>query len=79
MTNLWKDLPSGVNIPSRVYTAVEVPNGSSNKCEFDCETGVIKLDHVLYSSLYYPDDYGIIPRKWSADGDPLDILVSARE
>ncbi|MGQ9551669.1 MAG: hypothetical protein ACUVUE_04490 [Candidatus Bathycorpusculaceae bacterium] len=21
----------------------------------------------------------MIPRKWSADGDPLDILVSARE
>ncbi len=75
MINLWKDLQPGPNPPSRVYTIVEVPNGSSNKYELDCETGVFKLDRVLYSSLYYPGDYGIIPRTWSADGDPLDILV----
>ncbi len=75
MVNLWKDLPSGPNPPSRVYTVVEVPNGSSNKYEFDCETGTIRLDRVLYSSLYYPGDYGIIPKTWSDDGDPLDILV----
>jgi inorganic pyrophosphatase len=75
MPNLWKDLHPGPSPPDRVYTIVEVPNGSSNKYELDCETGVIKLDRVLYSSLYYPGDYGIIPRTWSADGDPLDILV----
>jgi inorganic pyrophosphatase len=34
-----------------------------------------KLDRVLYSALYYPGDYGIIPRTWSVDEDPLDILV----
>lgn len=75
MVNMWKDLQPGPNPPSRVYTIVEVPNGSSNKYELDCETGVFKLDRVLYSSLYYPGDYGIVPRTWSADGDPLDILV----
>jgi inorganic pyrophosphatase len=75
MPSLWKDLHPGPNPPSSVYTIVEVPSGSSNKYELDCETGVIKLDRVLYSSLYYPGDYGIIPRTWSADGDPLDILV----
>lgn len=75
MTNLWKELLPGPNPPSRVYTIVEVPKECSNKYEFDCETGVFKLDRVLYSALYYPGDYGIIPRTWSADGDPLDILV----
>jgi inorganic pyrophosphatase len=29
----------------------------------------------LYSALYYLGDYGIIPRSWSLDGEPLDILV----
>jgi inorganic pyrophosphatase len=58
---------------------VEVPNGSSNKYEFDCENGFFKLDRVLYSALYYPGDYGIIPKTWSADDDPLDILVLTRK
>jgi len=75
MTNLWRDLPTGPDPPRKVYTVVEVPNGCSNKYEFDCETGVFKLDRVLYSALYYPGDYGIIPRTWSIDEDPLDILV----
>ncbi|RLI43209.1 inorganic pyrophosphatase, partial [Candidatus Bathyarchaeota archaeon] len=75
MTNLWRDLPTGPDPPHKVYTIVEVPNGCSNKYEFDCETGIFKLDRVLYSALYYPGDYGIIPRTWSIDEDPLDILV----
>lgn len=75
MTNLWRDLSSGPDVPRRVYTIVEVPNGCSNKYEFDYETGVLRLDRVLYSALYYPGDYGIIPRTWSIDDDPLDILV----
>lgn len=75
MTNPWRDLPSGPDPPHIVYTVVEVPNGCSNKYEFDCEVGVFKLDRVLYSALYYPGDYGIIPRTWSIDDDPLDILV----
>lgn len=75
MANLWRDLPSGPNPPGRIYTIVEVPNGCSNKYEFDVETGAFKLDRVLYSALYYPGDYGIIPRTWSADEDPQDILV----
>lgn len=75
MTNLWRDLPSGPDPPNRIYTIVEVPNGCSNKYEFDPETGVFKLHRVLYSALYYPSDYGIVPRTWSPDEDPLDILV----
>jgi inorganic pyrophosphatase len=40
MTNLWRDLPTGPNPPRMVYTVVEVPNGCSNKYEFDCETEI---------------------------------------
>lgn len=75
MVNLWRKLPPGPDPPRKVYTIVEVPKECSNKYEFDYETGVFKLDRVLYSALYYPGDYGIIPQTWSRDSDPLDILV----
>jgi inorganic pyrophosphatase len=75
MTNLWKELPPGPDPPKKIYTLVEVPKECSNKYEFDCKTGVLRLDRVLYSALYYPGDYGIIPQTWSLDNDPLDILV----
>ncbi|MFX1301712.1 MAG: inorganic diphosphatase [Promethearchaeota archaeon] len=75
MTNLWRDLPPGPNPPKCIYTIVEVPNGVSNKYEYDIELGVFRLDRVLYSALYFPGDYGIIPQSWYEDDDPLDVLV----
>ncbi len=75
MTNLWRDLPPGPNPPTEIYTIVEVPNGISNKYEYNIEIGAFVLDRVLYSALYYPGDYGIIPQTWYVDEDPLDVLV----
>jgi inorganic pyrophosphatase len=47
---------------------VEIPKGSTNKYELDKETGLLKLDRVLYSSVHYPADYGFIPRTYCDDG-----------
>jgi inorganic pyrophosphatase len=58
---------------------IEVPNGSKNKYELDKETGLLKLDRVLYSSVHYPGDYGFIPQTLHEDGDPLDVLVMVKE
>jgi len=58
---------------------IEIPKGSKNKYELDKETGLLKLDRVLYSAVYYPADYGFIPRTFCDDGDPLDVLVLAQE
>lgn len=77
--NLWHELPPGSNAPEVVYTIVEIPRGSRNKYEYHKQAGIIKLDRVLYSSLYYPGDYGLIPRTYYEDGDPLDILVMINE
>lgn len=77
--NLWHELPPGSNSPEVVYTIVEIPRGSRNKYEYHKQAGIIKLDRVLYSSLYYPGDYGLIPRTYYEDGDPLDILVMINE
>jgi inorganic pyrophosphatase len=58
---------------------IEIPKGSKNKYELDKETGLLKLDRVLYSAVYYPADYGFIPRTFCDDGDPLDVLVLGQE
>jgi inorganic pyrophosphatase len=77
--NLWKELEAGPNVPDLVNVIVEIPQGSRNKFEFDKETGAIRLDRVLYSSIHYPGDYGLIPQTYYDDGDPLDILVMVNE
>ena len=41
----------------------------------DKETGFLRLDRVLYSSVYYPSNYGFIPQTYCDDNDPLDVLV----
>jgi inorganic pyrophosphatase len=58
---------------------IEIPKGSTNKYELDKETGLLRLDRVLYSAVYYPADYGFIPRTFCDDGDPLDVLVLGQE
>jgi len=58
---------------------VEIPNGSKNKYELDKETGLLRLDRVLYSAVHYPADYGFIPRSFCDDGDALDALVLGQE
>src|SRR5262245_14713115 len=58
---------------------IEIPKGSKNKYELDKETGLLRLDRVLYSAVYYPADYGFIPRTYCDDGDPLDVLVLSQD
>jgi inorganic pyrophosphatase len=73
--NLWHDISPGPNPPEVVHVIVEIPKRSRNKYELHKETGLIRLDRVLYSSLHYPGDYGLIPQTFYDDGDPLDVLV----
>ena len=77
--NLWRELPPGPQVPEVVFCIVEIPKGSRNKYEYQEDTGVIKLDRVLYSSIHYPGDYGLIPRTFCEDGAPLDILVMTNQ
>lgn len=54
---------------------IEVPRGQRNKYEIDHETGRIRLDRFLFTSMAYPTDYGYIESTLGEDGDPLDALV----
>ncbi len=62
-----------------VDATIEIPLGSKNKYEIDEQTGKIRLDRVLYASMIYPAEYGIVEQTLAPDGDPLDILVIASE
>ena len=66
-------------IESNFPVVIEVPMGSKNKYELDKETGFLRLDRVLHSAVYYPANYGFIPRTYCDDWDPLDALVLGQE
>jgi inorganic pyrophosphatase len=66
-------------IATEFPVVIEIPKGSKNKYELDKETGLLRLDRVLHSAVYYPADYGFIPRSYCDDGDPLDALVLGQE
>ncbi len=68
-------LPAGDKAPEIVQAVIEVPMNSSNKYEYDPESGVFRLDRVLYSPMHYPGDYGFVPSTLAEDGDPVDVLV----
>ncbi|RYY40955.1 MAG: inorganic diphosphatase [Chitinophagaceae bacterium] len=71
----WHGAHTGANAPRQVNALIEIPQGSRTKYEIDKETGLLKLDRVIYSSFHYPVNYGFIPQTLGLDGDPLDILV----
>ena len=75
MPHPWHDVPVGEDAPDEFCALVEIPKGSKVKYELDKETGLLKVDRVLYSSIHYPANYGFIPRTLGDDGDPLDVLV----
>jgi inorganic pyrophosphatase len=79
MAHPWHDITPGENLPREFYAIVEIPLGSSVKYELDKESGLIKVDRVLYSAVYYPANYGFIPQTLAEDDDPLDVLVLSQE
>ena len=73
--NPWHSVNPGDETPVFVNAIIEIPEGSKGKYELHKESGLLKLDRVLYSSVHYPANYGFIPRTYCDDKDPLDILV----
>ncbi len=75
----WHDVTPGETLPARFTAVVEIPMGSSVKYELDKETGMLRVDRILYSAVYYPANYGFIPQTLAEDDDPLDVLVLCQE
>ena len=77
--NIWHDIDASRITENRFETLIEIPKGSKTKYELDKETGLLRLDRVLYTSTVYPANYGFIPHTLADDGDPLDVLVLCSE
>ena len=75
MTHPWHDLSPGDQVPREFSAVIEIPLGSNIKYELDKRSGLIRMDRVLYSAVFYPANYGCIPRTLAEDHDPLDVLV----
>jgi inorganic pyrophosphatase len=71
----WHSISPGKESPEYVRSIIEIPKGSKGKYEMDKESGLLRLDRVLFSSVHYPANYGFIPQTLCDDNDPLDILV----
>src|SRR5436309_7391184 len=79
MLHPWHDVTPGEHLPQEFNALVEIPMGSSVKYELDKRTGLLRLDRVLYSAVFYPANYGFIPQTFAEDDDPLDVLVLCQE
>lgn len=73
--NSWHHVSSGDKLPEIVNGIIEIPRGTRAKYELDQDSGLLKLDRVLFSSVFYPANYGFIPQSFCDDNDPLDILI----
>ncbi len=79
MLHPWHQVPIGAQAPKEFQAVIEIPKGSKVKYELDKETGLLRVDRVLYSSVVYPANYGFIPQSLGDDHDPLDVLVLMQE
>lgn len=77
--NIWHDIDRKHINPDDFVALIEIPKGCSCKYELDKETGLLKLDRILYTATHYPANYGLIPATYADDGDPLDVLVLCSE
>ncbi len=79
MTHPWHDVLPGEHLPRDFTAVIEISMGSNVKYELDKTTGLLRVDRILYSAVYYPANYGFIPQSFAEDDDPLDVLVLCQE
>src|SRR5690242_18242684 len=79
MGHPWHDVPLPADVADHFPIVVEIPKGHKNKYELDLETGLLRVDRVLFSAVHYPANYGFVPRTIGDDGDPVDVLVLGQE
>ncbi|MES3630420.1 MAG: inorganic diphosphatase [Longimonas sp.] len=79
MHHPWHDISVGPDAPDIIEVIIEIPQGGKVKYELDKESGMLRVDRMLYSSVVYPANYGFIPQSYADDDDPLDALVLAQE
>ncbi len=79
MLHAWHDVSPGNDLPRDFQAVIEIPLGSNVKYELDKATGLLKVDRIIHSAVFYPANYGFIPQTYAEDNDPLDVLVLCQE
>ena len=79
MLHAWHDVSPGNDLPRDFQAVIEIPLGSNVKYELDKLTGLLKVDRIIHSAVFYPANYGFIPQTYAEDNDPLDVLVLCQE
>ena len=70
------EIKSGRDVPNEINVIIEIPmHGEPVKYEVDKETGALFVDRFMTTAMFYPTNYGYIPKTLSEDGDPVDVLV----
>lgn len=77
--NIWHNISDGRVKKEEFVAVIEIPKGSKKKQELDKETGMLKVDRILHTSMQYPHNYGFIPKTLGDDHDPLDVWVFCSE
>jgi inorganic pyrophosphatase len=75
----WHDVSPGKELPRDFQALIEIPLGSNGKYELDKTTGLLRVDRIIHSAVFYPANYGFIPQTYAGDNDPLDVLVLCQE
>jgi inorganic pyrophosphatase len=72
----FENLSAGDDLPSSFNAVIEIPaNGGEIKYEVDKDTGLLMVDRFMPTAMYYPCNYGYVPKTLAQDGDPADVLV----
>jgi inorganic pyrophosphatase len=81
MAHPWHDIPLPADdaLDDVFPVVIEVPHGSKTKYELDKQTGLLRVDRVLFSAVHYPANYGFVPRTYAEDDDPIDVLVLGQD
>src|ERR1700682_5118699 len=79
MLHAWHDVSPGDDLPRDFQAVIEIPLGSNVKYELDKTSGMLRVDRIIHSAVYYPANYGFIPQTYAEDDDPLDVLVLCQE
>ena len=73
-------LEPGTNPPDEVNVVIEIPKDSNLKYEMDSKSGEIFVDRILSPAMFYPLNYGFIPKTRESSGtnedsDPIDVFI----
>jgi inorganic pyrophosphatase len=74
-------LKPGSSPPDEINVVIEIPRDSNIKYEMDPKTGEISVDRMLFPAMFYPFNYGFIPKTKEegsnddGEADPIDVFI----